>query len=184
MHSRPSNSSVDLELRLNSLTQSLVQKQTTLESTTAERNALRLQLEKLDVSKANHFFLKTSNSTTSQTQYRSTVTQIRQQRVPYLSLNETDDGELHSVWSPQKTMTNTSNFPAKSQVPNFMVENPFDSRVSRRVKRAYSSLDSIGVRLGVFMRRYPLVRILVIVYVAVLHLWVMFVLLSSTPAAQ
>lgn len=65
-----------------------------------------------------------------------------------------------------------------------MVENPFDSRVSRRVKRAYSSLDSIGVRLGVFMRRYPLVRILVIVYVAVLHLWVMFVLLSSTPAAQ
>ncbi|XP_039440428.1 golgin-84 [Culex pipiens pallens] len=146
MQSRPSNSSADLELRLNSLTQSLVQKQTTLESTTAERNALRLQLEKLD------------------TQYRSTVTQIRQQRVPYLSLNETDD--------------------AKSQVPNFMVENPFDSRVSRRVKRAYSSLDSIGVRLGVFMRRYPLVRILVIVYVAVLHLWVMFVLLSSTPAAQ
>lgn len=97
MHSRPSNSSADLELRLNSLTQSLVQKQTTLESTTAERNALRLQLEKLDVSEANHFFLKTSNSTTSQTQYRSTVTQIRQQRVPYLSLNETDDGELHSV---------------------------------------------------------------------------------------
>uniref|UniRef100_A0A1Q3FEC5 Putative golgin-84 n=1 Tax=Culex tarsalis TaxID=7177 RepID=A0A1Q3FEC5_CULTA len=144
MQSRPSNSSADLELRLNSLTQSLVQKQTTLESVTAERNALRLQLEKLD------------------TQYRSTVTQIRQQRVPYLSSNETDD--------------------AKSQVPNFMVENPFDNRVSRRVKRAYSSLDSIGVRLGVFLRRYPLVRILVIVYVAVLHLWVMFVLLSSTPA--
>lgn len=144
LQTRPANSSTDLELRLNSLTQSLVQKQTTLESITAERNALRLQLEKLD------------------TQYRSTVTQIRQQRVPYLSSNETDD--------------------AKSQVPNFMVENPFDNQVSRRVKRAYSSLDSIGVRLGVFLRRYPLVRILVIVYVAFLHLWVMFVLLSSTPA--
>ncbi|XP_055638451.1 golgin-84 [Toxorhynchites rutilus septentrionalis] len=138
------SSSSDLELRLNSLTQSLVQKQSSMESVTAERNALRLQLEKLDA------------------QYRSTVTQIRQQRASYLSCNETDD--------------------AKSQLPNFMVENPFDNNVARRVKRAYSSLDSVGIRLGTFMRRYPLIRILVIVYVAILHLWVMFVLLSSTPA--
>ncbi|XP_055602846.1 golgin-84 [Uranotaenia lowii] len=144
IHSRRTVSpSSDLENRLSSLTQSLVQKQSSLESITAERNALKLQLEKLDA------------------QYRSTVTQIRQQRVPYMSSNETDD--------------------AKSQVPNFMVENPFDNKVARRVKRAYSSLDSIGIRLGVFLRRYPLIRILVIVYVAVLHLWVMFVLLSSTP---
>ncbi|XP_055549397.1 golgin-84 isoform X1 [Wyeomyia smithii] len=140
----PTSPSLDLEQRLSSLTQSLVHKQTTLETITAERNALRLQLEKLE------------------TQYRSTVSQIRQQRVSYMSTNETDD--------------------AKSQVPNFMVENPFDNKVARRVKRAYSSLDSVGIRLGVFLRRYPLIRILVIVYVAVLHLWVMFVLLSSTPS--
>ncbi|XP_062562385.1 golgin-84 [Armigeres subalbatus] len=144
MHHRPTSPSSDLELRLSSLTQSLVQKQNTLESVTAERNALRLQLEKLD------------------TQYRGVVSQVRQQRVPYTSSNETDD--------------------AKSQVPNFMVENPFDNKMARRVKRAYSSLDSIGIRLGVFLRRYPLIRILVIFYVALLHLWVMFVLLSSTPA--
>lgn len=144
MHNRPTSPSSDLELRLSSLTQSLVQKQNTLESITAERNALRLQLEKLD------------------TQYRGVVSQVRQQRVPYTSGNETDD--------------------AKSQVPNFMVENPFDNNMARRVKRAYSSLDSIGIRLGVFLRRYPLIRILVIFYVALLHLWVMFVLLSSTPA--
>ncbi|XP_053694278.1 golgin-84 [Sabethes cyaneus] len=140
----PSSPAADLEQRLNSLTQSLVHKQTTLETITAERNALRLQLEKLE------------------TQYRSTVSQVRQQRVPYMSSNETDD--------------------AKSQVPNFMVENPFDNKVARRVKRAYSSLDSAGIRLGVFMRRYPLIRIMVIIYVAILHLWVMFVLLSSTPS--
>ncbi|XP_055549399.1 golgin-84 isoform X2 [Wyeomyia smithii] len=100
----PTSPSLDLEQRLSSLTQSLVHKQTTLETITAERNALRLQLEKLE------------------TQYRSTVSQIRQQRVSYMSTNETDD--------------------AKSQVPNFMVENPFDNKVARRVKRAYSSLDS------------------------------------------
>uniref|UniRef100_A0A2M4AN03 Putative golgin subfamily protein a member 5 n=1 Tax=Anopheles triannulatus TaxID=58253 RepID=A0A2M4AN03_9DIPT len=140
---RPASPSADVEDRLASLTQSLVQKQTTLETITAERNALRLQLEKLE------------------SQYRSTASQVRQQRAVYLNSNVTDD--------------------AKSQVPNFMVENPFDNNVARRMKRAYSSLDSIGIRLGVFLRRYPLIRILVIFYVVILHLWVMFVLLSSTP---
>lgn len=37
------------EERISSLTHSLVQKQAALESITAERNALRIQLEKLDV---------------------------------------------------------------------------------------------------------------------------------------
>uniref|UniRef100_A0A3F2Z134 Uncharacterized protein n=1 Tax=Anopheles minimus TaxID=112268 RepID=A0A3F2Z134_9DIPT len=143
IHTRPVSPLNDHEDRLASLTQSLVQKQTALETVTAERNALRIQLEKLE------------------NQYRNTASQVRQQRAVYLNSNVTDD--------------------AKSQVPNFMLETPFDNNVARRMKRAYSSLDSIGIRLGVFLRRYPLIRILVIVYVAVLHLWVMFVLLSSTP---
>uniref|UniRef100_A0A3F2YVI4 Uncharacterized protein n=1 Tax=Anopheles culicifacies TaxID=139723 RepID=A0A3F2YVI4_9DIPT len=143
IQTRPVSPLNDHEDRLASLTQSLVQKQTALETVTAERNALRIQLEKLE------------------NQYRNTASQVRQQRAVYLNSNVTDD--------------------AKSQVPNFMLETPFDNNVARRMKRAYSSLDSIGIRLGVFLRRYPLIRILVIVYVAVLHLWVMFVLLSSTP---
>lgn len=130
--------------RVYSLTQSLVQKQNALESLTAERNAIRLQLEKLEM------------------QHRETMQLLRQQRLPQIiNVNDTDD--------------------AKSLLPNFMQENPFDTRVARRMKRAYSSLDAAGVRLGVFLRRYPVVRTMVIVYVAILHLWVMFVLLSSTP---
>lgn len=130
--------------RIYSLTQSLVQKQNSLEMVTAERNAIRIQLEKLE------------------NQHRDTMQLLRQQRLPQIiNVNDTDDD--------------------KSQVPNFLQENPFDTRVARRVKRAYSSLDAAGVRLGVFMRRYPLIRIMVIVYVAVLHLWVMLVLFSSTP---
>lgn len=130
--------------RIYSLTQSLVQKQNSLEAVTAERNAIRFQLEKVE------------------NQHRETIQMLRQQRMPQIiNVNDTDD--------------------AKSQVPNFMQENPFDTRVARRVKRAYSSLDAVGIRLGVFMRRYPLIRILVIVYVAVLHLWVMLVLFTSTP---
>lgn len=130
--------------RIYSLTQSLVQKQNSLETITAERNAIRIQLEQLEM------------------QHRETMQHLRHKRLPQIiNVNDTDD--------------------AKSQVPNFMRENPFDTRVARRMKRAYSSLDAAGVRLGVFLRRYPLVRTMTIVYVAVLHLWVMFVLLSSTP---
>lgn len=133
--------------RINSLTQSLVQKQNSLESVTAERNAIRIQLEKLEQ------------------QHRSTLVSLRQQQPARLiNVNHTDDD--------------------KSQLPNFMQENPFDTRVARRVKRAYSSLDSAGIRLGVVMRRYPLIRVFSLVYVTVLHLWVMVVLFSSTPAYE
>lgn len=127
--------------RVYSLTQSLVQKQNALESITAERNAIRIQLGKLE------------------NQHRETMQLLRNQRMPQIiNVNDTDD--------------------AKSQVPSFMRETIHDTRVARRMKRAYSTLDSAGVRLGVFMRRYPLVRTMAIVYVAVLHLWVMFVLFS------
>ncbi|KAG4070219.1 hypothetical protein HA402_003909 [Bradysia odoriphaga] len=136
--------SFGLEERVQSLTQSLVQKQTSLENITADRNALRIQLEKLE------------------TQHRSMMVQLRQQRPEIISINDTDD--------------------AKAQVPNFLQENPFDTGVARRVKRAYSNLDSMGIRLGVFLRRYPLIRILAIFYVALLHLWVLFVLVTSTPS--
>lgn len=138
------SSSKGFDERINSLTQSLVQKQNSLEAVTVERNAIRIQFEKLE-----H-------------QHHMTLTMVRQQQPSrIINVNDTDDD--------------------KSQVPNFMQENPFDTRVARRMKRAYSSLDAAGVRLGVFLRRYPVVRTMVIVYVAILHLWVMFVLLSSTP---
>lgn len=127
--------------RVYSLTQSLVQKQNALESITAERNAIRIQLGKLE------------------NQHRESMQLLRNQRMPQIiNVNDTDD--------------------AKSQVPSFMRETIHDTRVARRMKRAYSTLDSAGVRLGVFMRRYPLARTMAIVYVAVLHLWVIFVLLS------
>ncbi|PSN34205.1 hypothetical protein C0J52_13135 [Blattella germanica] len=56
----------------------------------------------------------------------------------------------------------------KARVPSFLMESPFDTGVARRVKRAYSSLDAVSIRTGVFLRRYPLARILVLCYM--LHL--------------
>uniref|UniRef100_A0A0K8TTL7 Putative golgin-84 n=1 Tax=Tabanus bromius TaxID=304241 RepID=A0A0K8TTL7_TABBR len=133
----------NLEDRVQFLTQALVQKQASIETVTAERNALKLQLEK------------------TEDQLRHLMAQQRQQRVQIINVNDTDD--------------------AKAQLPFLMRETPFDTNVARKMKRAYSSLDSAGIRIGVFLRRYPLIRIAVIMYIALLHLWVMFVLLSSTP---
>lgn len=87
----------------------------------------------------------------------------------------------HKIYLKDQQILFFHSFLAKAKVPNFFQETPFDNKVARRVKRAYSSLDSLGVRLGVFLRRYPLIRILVIFYVGILHLWVLIVLLSSTP---
>ncbi|KOC67336.1 Golgin subfamily A member 5 [Habropoda laboriosa] len=139
--SATSTPSSEVESRLTSLTQTLVSKQQALESLTTERNALRLQLEKIE-----HEFRNSRRN------------------VPYNSINDTDD--------------------AKAQVPTFFMETPFDTGVTRRVKRAYSSLDAISIRTGVFLRRYPLARIMVLIYMALLQFWVLVVLLSQSPEAH
>ena len=64
-----------LEQRVQSLTQSLVHKQNSLESVTADRNALRLQLEQIEQ------------------QHRQTMIQLRQQRPQVINLNDTDDAK-------------------------------------------------------------------------------------------
>nr|XP_045625045.1 golgin subfamily A member 5-like isoform X1 [Procambarus clarkii]XP_045625046.1 golgin subfamily A member 5-like isoform X1 [Procambarus clarkii]XP_045625047.1 golgin subfamily A member 5-like isoform X1 [Procambarus clarkii] len=69
----------------------------------------------------------------------------------------------------------------RNRVPSFLVESPFDGGVARQVKRAYSTLDKFSVRLGIFLRRYPIARVFVIVYMCLLHVWVMIVLLTYTP---
>lgn len=135
--------------RIKALTQTLVDKQQTVERITTERNALRIQLEKMQ--------------------------DQLQQQYAYNS-------NLHSgkAVSRNSLLSNTTD-DIKAQFPLLMRENPFDNRVARRVKRVYSSLDSAGIRLGAFLRRYPLMRIFVLMYVGLLHLWVMFVLMSSSP---
>ncbi|KAJ8680414.1 hypothetical protein QAD02_016201 [Eretmocerus hayati] len=128
----------EVEKRLSSLTRTLVLKQQELEHLTTDRNALRLQLEKLE-----HEYQNWRKS------------------LPFNSLNDTDD--------------------AKALLPSFLMESPFDTGVTRRVKRAYSTLDAVSVRIGVFLRRYPLARIFVLIYMALLQFWVIIVLFSQSP---
>ncbi|XP_075963953.1 golgin subfamily A member 5 isoform X1 [Anarhichas minor] len=50
-----------------------------------------------------------------------------------------------------------------------------------KVRKAASTIDRFSIRLGIFLRRYPAARVFVILYIALLHLWVMVVLLTYTP---
>ncbi|KAF1374509.1 hypothetical protein PFLUV_G00229830 [Perca fluviatilis] len=50
-----------------------------------------------------------------------------------------------------------------------------------KVRKAASTIDRFSIRLGIFLRRYPMARVFVILYIALLHLWVMIVLLTYTP---
>ncbi|KAM7323573.1 hypothetical protein ACRRTK_017679 [Alexandromys fortis] len=50
-----------------------------------------------------------------------------------------------------------------------------------KVRKAASSIDQFSIRLGIFLRRYPIARVFVIIYMALLHLWVMIVLLTYSP---
>ncbi|XP_038073252.1 golgin subfamily A member 5-like [Patiria miniata] len=66
-------------------------------------------------------------------------------------------------------------------LPSFLRETPLDAVVTKNVKRAANTIDKFSVRLGVFLRRYPIARLFVIAYMILLHIWVMIVLLTYTP---
>ncbi|XP_017009175.2 golgin-84 [Drosophila takahashii] len=89
--------------------------------------------------------------------------------------------EMESQRGSSRHALRNSTDDVKAQFPLLMHPSPFDNRVARRFKRALRQADSMGIRVGAFLRRYPMMRVSVIVYVALLHLWVMFVLLSTTP---
>ncbi|XP_060650495.1 golgin-84 [Drosophila nasuta] len=90
-------------------------------------------------------------------------------------------GHQRNSGSSRSTLLSNSTDDVKAQFPLLMHPSPFDNRVARRFKRALRHADSVGIRVGAFLRRYPMMRIGMILYVALLHLWVMFVLLSTTP---
>ncbi|XP_019727925.1 golgin subfamily A member 5 [Hippocampus comes] len=62
-----------------------------------------------------------------------------------------------------------------------LFNNEHNPGVYGRVQKAASTIDRFSIRLGIFLRRYPMARVFVILYMAMLHLWVMIVLLTYSP---
>lgn len=133
----------ELESRVRTLTESLIQKQTMLEAISTEKNSLGLQLERLEQ------------------QYKDVQLSIGRTNSSAIHVNEDDD--------------------VRQRLPMFLREVATDHEMTRKMKRAANTIDRFSVRLGVFLRRYPIARVFVIVYMALLHLWVMIVLLTYKP---
>ncbi|KAJ8923600.1 hypothetical protein NQ315_010179 [Exocentrus adspersus] len=126
------NVNEDVESRIKSLTQTLMLKQNKVETVTTERNALRLQIEKLE------------------NEYKRNLAQ------------------LHRAQKQLRCL-------------DFFRVSPFDAGVTRRVKHAYSTLDAISIRTGIFLRRYPVARVFVFCYMVLLHIWVLIILFWYAP---
>ncbi|XP_033047420.1 golgin subfamily A member 5 isoform X2 [Trachypithecus francoisi] len=142
-----SNSSQsELENRLHQLTETLIQKQTMLESLSTEKNSLVFQLERLE-QQMNSASGSSSNGSAINMSGIDSGEGTRLRNVPVL-FNDTE--------------TNLAGMYGK-------------------VRKAASSIDQFSIRLGIFLRRYPIARVFVIIYMALLHLWVMIVLLTYTP---
>ncbi|XP_022815171.1 golgin subfamily A member 5 isoform X1 [Spodoptera litura] len=51
----------------------------------------------------------------------------------------------------------------------------------RRSRQVHSTLSALSLRIGIMVKRYPVLRAFVIGYMICLHLWVLTVLFTSTP---
>lgn len=61
-----------------------------------------------------------------------------------------------------------------NKVSPYFRESPYDHRVTRKVKQAASEIDKFGIRLGVFLKKYPIARIFVILYMVDRFLLIFF----------
>ncbi|NXI85390.1 GOGA5 protein, partial [Rhipidura dahli] len=141
-----SSSQTELENRLHQLTETLIQKQTMLESLSTEKNSLVYQLERLEQQ------LKVLQGTSA--------------NGPSINMAGIDGAEGARMRSVPVLFGDAEGSAAG---------------MYGRVRKAASSIDQFSIRLGIFLRRYPIARVFVIIYMALLHLWVMIVLLTYTP---
>eukprot|EP00050_Salpingoeca_kvevrii_P009790 m.4812 g.4812 ORF g.4812 m.4812 type:complete len:619 (-) comp2458_c0_seq1:163-2019(-) len=144
-----SNSQSELENRLHSLTENLIEKQSKIEALSSEKTALSMQLE-AERRKVQEAHLAARS--------RDTVINVSSGGSSW----EDGGGRIR----PLSAM---------------MAPDDSDSGMTRNFKVAVNCLDKFSIRLGVFLRRYPIARIFVICYMALLHTWVMIVLLTYTP---
>uniref|UniRef100_A0A8C5IFG8 Golgin subfamily A member 5 n=1 Tax=Junco hyemalis TaxID=40217 RepID=A0A8C5IFG8_JUNHY len=141
-----SSSQTELENRLHQLTETLIQKQTMLESLSTEKNSLVYQLERLEQQ------LKAVQGTSA--------------NGPSINMAGIDGAEGARL---------------RSVPVLFGDADSGGAGMYGRVRKAASTIDHFSIRLGIFLRRYPIARVFVIIYMALLHLWVMIVLLTYTP---
>lgn len=106
-------------------------------------------------------------------------------KIEYLERKVTESlGNLRSRKNGPSLFADDTNFLEVDRRPSFLQESPFDGATARQVKRVYTEIDKLSIRIGVALRRYPIARIFVIFYMVVLHFWVFLVLFAYTPDTE
>lgn len=152
-----------MEQRFRTLTDTLIQKQTQIEALQTEKTTLTVQHERLQRKYEELQALSSACSGSS----RATSSTM-------LHLGTSESGGRHEGPGDAEDLR-------RRALPQFMRESHTDTQVTRSMKRAVNTLDVFGLRLGLFLRRYPIARVLFLFYIILLHLWVMFVLMTYRP---
>lgn len=157
----------ELEKRLQTLTENLIHKQTIIESLQTDKSSLAMQLERME--KRLDDYEKIASSTTISNN-SSAQSSRRTGGATIISMDQ-DQSNIYD---------NDHDENLRYRLP-MLRETPYDPDITKKVKRAANELDKLGIRLGIFLKRYPAVRLGVIFYAILLHLWTLIVLFTYTP---
>ena len=147
----------ELEKRLQTLTESLIHKQTIIESLQMEKSSLSLQLERLEKRLDDYETIAAAAAKTSSSGFFKAS--------PPTSIPIDDQEHYENL---------------RYRMP-LLRETPYDVDLTKKVKRAANQLDQIAIRSTIFLRRYPAVRLAVFAYAIILHLWTFFLLFTHAP---
>lgn len=160
----------------------------------------RLQEKEAEVDKLRaQLTIKNSGSTTEK-ELENRLHLLTENLIQKQTLIEGLQSENHSIFfqleRSEKRLQDYETIMSKSSVSIAMNDNeegrkdvvfresPYDHEVTRKVKRAATEIDKFSIRLGVFLKKYPIARIFVLFYMFLLHLWVVVVLFTYTPEAH
>ncbi|KAH7939481.1 hypothetical protein HPB52_013160 [Rhipicephalus sanguineus] len=122
-----------------------------------------------------------SMSSTSEEELEARLHALTENLIQKQTLVEALSTEKNSLVLQLERLEPMSRVNPRARLPGMFVESPFDGTVTRKVKRAYGVIDSFSIRAGIFLRRYPLARIFILIYMGLMHFWVMIVLLTYEP---
>lgn len=197
------NSKLYLDQDLKSLRQQLDYAQDELYKQKSNLNN-RLQERELEIEKLRNQIMTKSLGTTTEKELENRLHMLTENLIQKQTLIEALQSEKHSIFlqlersekrvqdyesivsssSSKKNSTYIRMNDDDNSSSNILKESPFDHEMTRKVKRAATEIDKFSIRLGVFFRRYPIARVMLLFYMFILHLWVVFVLMTYKPEAH
>eukprot|EP01102_Stenamoeba_stenopodia_P007133 TRINITY_DN1989_c1_g1_i1.p1 TRINITY_DN1989_c1_g1~~TRINITY_DN1989_c1_g1_i1.p1 ORF type:complete len:413 (-),score=125.21 TRINITY_DN1989_c1_g1_i1:761-1999(-) len=158
----------ELENRLRTMTEHLIEKQSMLERTKSENTALLIQLD---------------NQKQQIQQLTANATSIAKTTQEGGDIEEASGGPSLMRYRSSTTATANASIPPPLST---LLPATFSSEgyVSRKVVRAANLLDTLSAEIGNFLRRYPLARLFAFFYIFLLQMWLVVVLSHKSPGTN